>query len=166
MSAIALARWSIVFGGNYYRLPPSPCWLVWDKLNGGTTFADCELAWTNLPIAVRRIALTWNGFARGGGEGSAVMRRDHPTQKPVEVMRWCIGHLPDADGTILDPFMGSGTTGVAAVRMGRAFVGIERDPDYFAAACRRIAEAYRQPDMLTAPPAPAAPASEQLGLSL
>lgn len=67
-AAIRLARWSIVFGGNYYRLPPSSCWLVWDKLNGSTHFADCELAWTNLPIAVKKISLLWNGLARGGGE--------------------------------------------------------------------------------------------------
>lgn len=60
--AVSIARHSIIFGGNYYDLPPSSCWLVWDKLNGESDFADCELAWTNLPKAVRRIRFMWNGM--------------------------------------------------------------------------------------------------------
>lgn len=140
----AAGRWAIIFGGNYYTLPPSSCWLVWDKLNGDSDFADCELAWTNLPKAVRRIRFMWNGMFRQNGEG----RGDHPTQKPIEVMRWCIESLPAPSKTILDPFMGSGTTGVAAVKMGRDFIGIEAKQIYFDAACRRISEAQRQPDML------------------
>lgn len=132
----------IIFGGNFYNLPPTSCWLVWDKLNSGD-FADCELAWTNLPMAIRRISFRWNGMIRQNKEP----RGDHPTQKPVEVMRWCLGHIPEAR-MILDPFMGSGTTGVAAVKMGRRFIGIEREPRYFDIACRRISEAYNQPDML------------------
>lgn len=134
---IAKAKYSVVFGGNYYRLPPTSCWLVWDKVNGNTDFADCELAWTNLPKAVRRIVHMWNGAIREPGS----QRGDHPTQKPLEVMKWCIGHLPSPCETILDPFKGSGTTGVAAVQMGRSFVGIEREERYFEAACRRIREA-------------------------
>jgi DNA modification methylase len=139
----AAAKSVIIFGGNYYTLPPTKCWLVWDKLNGDADFADCELAWTNLQKAVRRIRFMWNGWNLGGGES----RGDHPTQKPVGVMRWCIGHLPDGSNTILDPFMGSGTTGVAAVQMGRKFIGIEREPKYFDIACRRIEQAQRQGDM-------------------
>lgn len=88
--AVSLAKWAIVFGGNYYALPPTSCWLVWDKLNGASDFADCELAWTNLPKAVRRIQFMWNGMLRAHGEP----RGDHPTQKPVGVMKWCISHLP------------------------------------------------------------------------
>ena len=128
-------RWQVIFGGNYYECPPASCWLVWDKVNTGE-FADCELAWTNLPKAVRLIRYMWNGMIREKG----AQRGDHPTQKPVEVMKWCIGHLPDPSETILDPFMGSGTTGVAALQMGRKFIGIEREPKYFEAACRRIRE--------------------------
>ena len=94
------------------------------------------------------------------------MTRDHPTQKPIEVMKWCIGHLPEPAETIFDPFMGSGTTGVAAVRMGRVFIGIERDPEYFAVACRRIAEADRQPDLLVAAPRAPAPEAVQAGFDL
>jgi site-specific DNA-methyltransferase (adenine-specific)/modification methylase len=129
-------RWQIVFGGNYYDCPPASCWLVWDKLNSGN-FADAELAWTNLPKAVRVIRYLWNGMIREQG----AQRGDHPTQKPLEVMKWCIGHLPEPNDLILDPFMGSGTTGVAAIQMGKAFIGIEREERYFEAACRRIREA-------------------------
>jgi DNA modification methylase len=145
MTAVRTAgKWAIIFGGNYYSLPPSSCWLVWDKLNGNSDFADCELAWTNLPKAVRRIRFMWNGMFRQNGEG----RGDHPTQKPIDVMKWCIERLPDDSRVILDPFMGSGTTGVAAVKLGRKFTGIEIDPKYFDVACRRIADAMRQPDLL------------------
>lgn len=136
-------QWNIIFGGNYYDCPPTSCWLVWDKINGENDFADCELAWTNLPKAVRRICFLWNGMLRANGE----QRGDHPTQKPIGVMKWCIGHLPDPANTILDPFMGSGTTGVAAVQMGRSFIGIEREPKYFDIACKRIEDAQRQGDM-------------------
>jgi DNA modification methylase len=142
-AAIGKAKWSIVFGGNYYGLPPSSCWLVWDKLNGDSDFADCELAWTNLPKAVRRIRFLWSGCMRRERD----VDREHPTQKPVDVMKWCIEHLPEPNRTIMDPFMGSGTTGVAAVKLGRRFIGIEREPKYFDIAVRRIEEAYRQPDM-------------------
>lgn len=136
------ARFSVIFGGNYYLLPPTSCWLVWDKENGDNNFADCELAWTNIPKAVRRIRHMWNGMLRKGQEE----RHGHPTQKPIEVMKWAIGHVPLPAETILDPFMGSGTTGVAAVQMGRSFIGIEREPKYFDIACKRIEDAQRQGD--------------------
>lgn len=136
--------WQIVFGGNYYSFPASPCWLVWDKKNGSNDFADCELAWTNLPKAVRRIEWMWNGMLRKGGEA----RGFHPTQKPVGVMQWCLQQLPAGVETIMDPFMGSGTTGIACVREGKRFVGIEREAKYFETACERIRKAYEQPDML------------------
>lgn len=141
--AISKANYSMIFGGNYYNLPPTSCWLVWDKINGDNDFADCELAWTNLKKAVRRIRFRWNGMLRQNNEP----RGDHPTQKPIEVMRWCIGHLPAEAKSIIDPFMGSGTTGVASVKMGRQFTGIELEPKYFDIACRRISEAMKQPDL-------------------
>jgi site-specific DNA-methyltransferase (adenine-specific)/modification methylase len=152
-AAMALAKWSIVFGGNYYDLPKTRCWLVWDKLNSGD-FADGELAWTNLPKAVRIIQYRWNGMIRQNNEP----RGDHPTQKPVGVMDWCLSHLPDGTHAILDPFMGSGTTGVSCVRAGLTFTGIEREPRYFEAACRRIAKAYEQPRLFDEPaPKPVQP---------
>jgi DNA modification methylase len=127
------------FGGNYFTLPPTSCWLVWDKLNGDSDFADCELAWTNWDKAVRRLQWRWNGMIRQGNE-----ERYHPTQKPLEVMKWVITLCPKSE-TILDPFMGSGTTGVAAIQMGRKFIGIEREPKYFDIACKRIEQAVAQP---------------------
>jgi len=149
-AAISLSDTAIVFGGNYYSLPPSSCWLVWDKLNGGSDFADCELAWTNMQKAVRIAKIHWNGCMRVERH----IPREHPTQKPVALMQWCLGFLPNAE-TILDPFMGSGTTLVACAKLGRKGIGIELGPDYFEIACKRVEEAYRQPDLFVAPPAPA-----------
>ena len=139
-------KYQAFFGGNYFTLPPTSCWLVWDKLNGDNDFADCELAWTNWPKAVRRLQWRWNGMIRQGNE-----ERYHPTQKPLEVMKWIIELCPKSD-TILDPFMGSGTTGVAAIQMGRKFVGIERDPKYFEIACKRIKQAISQPQLFEPEP--------------
>ena len=146
----SVARYAIIFGGNFYDCPPASCWLVWDKINGNSDFADCELAWTNLNKAVRRLRFMWNGMLRAHGEE----RGDHPTQKPVGVMKWCIEQLPAGCNTILDPFMGSGTTGVAAIKLGRRFIGIEIDPKYFDIACKRIEEATRQPDLFIERPKP------------
>ena len=154
-TAIEQSQWAIVFGGNYYDLPPTSCWLVWDKMINGD-FADCELAWTNLPKAVRRIQYMWNGMLRANKEP----RGDHPTQKPIGVMKWCIEHLPEPSNVILDPFMGSGTTGVACVKLGRRFIGIEVDERYYDIACRRIEAATKQPDLFIEQPKKA----EQLNL--
>ena len=134
-----VSKHQIIWGGNYFRLPPSPCWLVWDKETAGvTTFADCELAWTNLTSAVRLKRYLWSGPYMRVKED-----RVHPTQKPLPVMEWCAERVPKAQ-TNLDPFMGSGTTGVACANLGREFIGIEREPKYFDIACRRIEDAQRQ----------------------
>ena len=146
-----ISRYQIIFGGNYFDLPPSRCWLVWDKDNGDNAFADCELAWTNLDKPVRHIKWMWNGMLRKGGED----RSDHPTQKPLEVMRWCIWQLPTDCRSILDPFMGSGTTGMAAVKANIPFIGIERHEPYFDIACKRIQAALDAPDMFVEAPKPA-----------
>jgi DNA modification methylase len=120
----------IIWGGNYFtdKLPVSRGWLYWNKMMGGD-FSDGELAWTSLDRPLKSIAVC----NKTGG-------KLHPTQKPIKVMEWCLGFLPDAQ-TILDPFLGSGTTGVAALKLGKSFIGIERDRDYFEIACRRIREA-------------------------
>lgn len=138
-ASVAAAKNSIIFGGNYFSLPPASKWLVWDKLNSGD-FADCELAWTNMPGAVRIFKHMWNGMLRDSERGS---QRVHPTQKPVVVMEWCVSQAKDAE-SVADPFMGSGTTGVACANMGKSFYGIEREPKYFEIACRRIEAAYAQ----------------------
>ena len=141
--SIQMADKAIVFGGNYFNLPPTRCWLVWDKLiSNGLSLAHAELAWTNLDQGVRLRRNMWSGPFRQNNEE----RNGHPTQKPVGIMRWCIEQLPKAQ-TVFDPFMGSGTTGVAAVQMGKQFIGIEREPKYFDIACKRIEDAQKQGDL-------------------
>ena len=134
----------ILWGGHNYAnsLPNSYGWLVWDKTpNGireGFIYSHAELAWTDCIKRVQKFSLEWNAGARGGEPFF------HPTQKPVALMQWCLGFLPDAE-TILDPFMGSGTTGVACANLGRKFIGIEIEEKYFDIACKRIETAYSQP---------------------
>lgn len=144
----ACSQEQIIWGGNYFAdlLPPSMRWLSWDKGQREFSLADIELAWTSQQKAAR--VFTY-------GRGAAVRDgKQHPTQKPIALMQWCLGFLPDAR-TILDPFMGSGTTGVACVREGRRFIGIEIDPGYFDIACRRIEAEMRAPRLdLPAPPKP------------
>ena len=135
--ASCLCQDQIIWGGNYYTLPIARCWLLWDKMQEHSG-AHAEMAWTNLDKPVRTFRYARAQLASEG--------KRHPTQKPLSLMKWCIGFLPDAQ-TILDPFMGSGTTGVAAVQMGRKFIGIEREPKYFDIACKRIEDAQRQGDM-------------------
>jgi site-specific DNA-methyltransferase (adenine-specific) len=127
------AEKSIVWGGNYFEFPPSRGWLVWDKeINGA--FADAELAWTNLESPVRLKRHMWNGMIRKGGED-----REHPTQKPIELISWCIGLAGNVQ-TILDPFAGSGTTGRAAKDLGRKAVLIEREERYCEIAAKRMGQ--------------------------
>jgi site-specific DNA-methyltransferase (adenine-specific) len=128
----------IIWGGNYYPLPPVRGWLSWYKPDAPPSLSHFELAWTSIDRTSRQIS---QSIAATNEE-----RVGHPTQKPLRVMKWCIDFLPDAQ-TILDPFMGSGTTGVAATQMGRSFIGIEREPDYFALAVKRIEDAQRQSDL-------------------
>ncbi len=130
-----ISKQQVIFGGHYYTLPPTSCWLVWDKMKGATDFADCELAWTNLKKAVRQKRHRWQGMLKDGQD----QRGLHPTQKPEDVMRWAV-QFTKGD-IILDPFMGSGTIGVAAIKLGRKFWGIELDDNYFEVAKRRIIEA-------------------------
>jgi site-specific DNA-methyltransferase (adenine-specific) len=127
---------SIVWGGNYYDFAPSPAWLVWDKDNGNNGYADCELAWTNLDQAVRRKRYRWMGMLQEHG-GVGKEERVHPTQKPLAIMIWCLGFLK-SQGTILDPFMGSGTTLVAAKQLGRKAIGIEISREYCDVAIKRL----------------------------
>lgn len=135
--AMRLCHNQIIWGGNYYPLPIARCWLLWDKMQEHTG-AHAEMAWTNFDKPVRTFRYARAQLASEG--------KDHPTQKPLPLMKWCLGFIPDAQ-TILDPFMGSGTTGVAAVQMGRKFIGIEREPKYFDIAAKRIEDAQRQSDL-------------------
>lgn len=133
-----MSRHQIIFGGNYFGLPASSCWLVWDKDNGLSDFADCELAWTNLPKAVRRLKWRWAGMLQ---ENMAEKEyREHPTQKPLEVMKWAIKQAPDECALVLDPFMGSGTTLRAAKDLGRKAIGIEISEKYCEIAAKRLSQ--------------------------
>ena len=135
------------------RLPDCGRWLFWDKRVDVLPEWDqgCgEMAWHSKPGAVRVCRLMWGGLVMAAGsKGEEPTERCHPSQKPVGLMRWCIDQAKvPAGGTILDPYMGSGSTGVAAVQMRHPFVGIEIEPRYFDVACRRIEQAQRQGDLL------------------
>lgn len=138
----------VLFGANNYasRLPDSGGWIFWDKNNGAPAnfMGDGELIWTSKKGAVRKVAYMWKGILRDGevGQGSF-----HPTQKPVALMMWLIERHTKLGETIFDPFMGSGTTGVAAVQLGRNFIGCEIDPGYFEIAKKRIDAAQLQPQL-------------------
>ena len=127
---------SIIWGANNFELPTSEYFLVWDKQQTVSNFASAELAYTNIKIPAKVFRFSIHQHNQ--------IEKDHPTQKPVDLMVWCIDFVPKAE-TILDPFMGSGTTGVAAIQMGRKFIGIEREPKYFDIACKRIEQAVSQP---------------------
>lgn len=138
----------VIWGGNYFsdKLPPSKGWLYWQKLMGGD-FADGELAWTSRDRALREFTFC------NKNQGA-----EHPAQKPVELFRWCLQFFPDAR-SVVDPYMGSGTCGIACVKAGVAFVGIERHEAYLDIACRRIEAALKEPDLFIPQPAPVLTAS-------
>lgn len=142
-----IAEKTILWGANWYtrHLPHSGGWLVWDKRKGvesmaekGWPLGEAELAWTNVIGSTRVFRNLWSGLLRSTEKGQFY----HPTQKPVALMEWCFGFIDSP--TILDPFMGSGTTGVACANLGRKFIGIEIEERYFQIACERIEAAYAQ----------------------
>jgi site-specific DNA-methyltransferase (adenine-specific)/modification methylase len=137
----SIAQKVIIWGGNFFDLPVSKSWLVWNKIIRNFSSSVCELAWTNLDKPI-------NAFDYSHGQ-LAIEGKQHPTQKPLPLMIWCIEQAGNPN-IILDPFMGSGTTGVAAIQMGRKFIGIEREPKYFEIACKRIEQATKQEDMFIA----------------
>lgn len=145
----------ILWGANHFAnaLPPMSSWLIWDKRAASrhtNDFADCEMAWSNSGGVARMFRHQWDGMMKASERG---IERVHPTQKPIELMRWCLEQIPDCFA-VCDPFMGSGTTGVASAKMGRSFIGIEIDGGYFDIACRRIETALKQPDLFIEPPKP------------
>lgn len=139
----SLSRHQIIWGGNYFTdyLPPTMQWLVWDKGQRGFSLADGEFAWSSQNKAARIFTYARAKALQDG--------KEHPTQKPVELMSWCLGFLKDAK-VICDPFMGSGTTGVACAKAGKAFIGMEKYEPYFDVACRRIESQLSRPDMFVA----------------
>jgi DNA modification methylase len=134
---LQVSKSQIIWGGNYFTdyLAPTMQWLVWDKGQRNFSLADCEFAWSSQMRASRIFEMSRSKALQDG--------KQHATQKPIALMEWCIGHLAKAE-TILDPFMGSGTTGVACANLGRKFIGIEIEQKYFDIACERIEAAYAQ----------------------
>lgn len=126
----SLADDCIVWGGNYFTLPPRRGWLVWDKIVRNFSSGHCELAWTTIDQPVRAFSFSHGQLATEG--------KLHPTQKPLDLMVWCIGFLPDGD--VLDPFAGSGSTLVAAKRLGRKAIGVEKEERYCEIAAKRLAQ--------------------------
>ncbi|RWF66867.1 site-specific DNA-methyltransferase [Mesorhizobium sp.] len=141
---------TIIWGANYFDVPPARCWLLWNKINSVPTMADAEMAWTNFDKPAKRF-------------DAPVGRVDfgHPTSKPLPLIQWCLSFVPSAR-LVLDPFFGSGTTAVACAKAGKAFVGTEINETYFDAACERIRKAYDQPDMFITPERPPDPKQEAL----
>jgi site-specific DNA-methyltransferase (adenine-specific)/modification methylase len=140
----------LFFGADHFsaRLPHGR-WFAWDKLNGWESHdynSDVEFIWLKGRGAARIVRHLWKGVQQDSEKG---MSRVHSKQKPIVVMKWCLGFIRAP--LILDPFMGSGTTGVACVNLGRRFIGIEIEPAYFDIACRRIEAAYRQPRLFDEP---------------
>ena len=139
---VRVGKTVVVWGGNYFTdsLPPSSCWLVWDKGQRDFSLADGEMAWVNQDKAMRIFSYPRAAMIKENGF--------HPTQKPIALMKWCIELVSKPGDTIFDPFAGSGTTGVACVKTGRNFIGCEIDKGYFDIATKRIEEAQMQLPLL------------------
>ena len=121
----------IVWGGNYFKIPPSRGWIVWDKRPMPPSYASCELAWTSYD----RNATTWNGKT---GNECPVANRIHPTQKPVALYRWLLSNYAQPGQRILDTHLGSGSHAIACYYAGMHLTACEIDEDYFKAASERI----------------------------
>ena len=131
-----VSRNQILWGANHYRARESSAWIVWDKLNGATDFADAELAYTSFKTAVRVFRFRWNGMLQGDMKNKE--ERIHPTQKPVKLYEWLLMNYAKEGDRILDTHLGSGSIAIACHNLGFDLVGCELDPDYYAAACERL----------------------------
>ena len=135
-----ISKNQVIFGGNYYCsiLGDTSCFIVWDKDNGKSNFADCELAWTSFKSAVRIFKYRWHGMLQGNMKNKEF--RYHPTQKPLPLMKWILNNYSKNDDTILDPFLGSGTTARACKDLGRKCIGIEISQEYCDIAVKRLGQ--------------------------
>lgn len=143
---LRVSKKQIVWGANHFisKIPfDSSCWIVWDKDNGETDFADCELAWTSFDTAVRKFKYKWQGMLQENMKNKEI--RIHPTQKPVALYEWIYQKYLPKGGKVLDTHLGSGSNRIAADKMGNIdFVGCELDKDYFDAQEKRFADFKKQ----------------------
>ena len=142
---IRVSKNQVIWGANHFisKIPfDSSCWIVWDKDNGKTDFADCELAYTSFKTAVRKFKFRWNGMLQENMKNKEV--RIHPTQKPVALYKWLLRNYAKEGDKILDTHMGSGSIAIACHYMGFNLTACELDPDYYKAACERIDRETRQ----------------------
>ena len=130
----------IIWGANHFieNIPNSnsSCWIVWDKQNGKNDFADCELAYCSFKTAVRKFDFKWHGMIQGDMKNKEI--RIHPTQKPIKLYEWLLMNYAKEGDKILDTHLGSGSSAIAAHRLGYSFWGFEIDVDYYDAAIKRI----------------------------
>lgn len=150
-----VSKHQIIWGANHFAdrfNSASPSWIVWDKMNGASTFADAELAYCSMPCAVRIFRYVWNGMHQGqmGGNKKLNEPRIHPTQKPAALYEWLIDKYAKTGQKILDTHLGSGSSAVAANARGFDFVGIELNLNHFQSACVRIENALRQKNLFAA----------------
>lgn len=135
---LRVSKKAIIFGGNYFieYLKNSSCWLVWDKNNGKTDFADCELAWTNFDTAVRKYKFTWQGMLQEDMRFKE--KRYHPTQKPLELFYMILQDYSKEDDLILDCYAGSFTTAIVCEQLGKKNVSIEKEKKYCDIGIKRL----------------------------
>lgn len=142
---IRVSKNQIVWGANHFiNLIPfaSPCWIVWDKVNGDNGYADCELAWTSFKTAVRKVKHRWHGMLQADMKNKEI--RIHPTQKPVNLYKWLFDEYAEKGQKVLDTHLGSGSSAIAAHYAGLDFVGLEIDTTYFNDAQKRFKEITSQ----------------------
>lgn len=135
----------IIWGANHFIKSigmNSSCWIVWDKLNGGNDFADCELAYTSFVTAVRKFSFSWNGMIQGDMKNKEI--RIHPNQKPVKLYMWLLSNYASPGQKIIDTHLGSGSSAIAAHYFGVDFVGCDIDKHYFDLAEQRIINETKQ----------------------
>lgn len=136
---LRVSKKAIIWGANHFisKIPyDSSCWIVWDKENGENDFSDCELAWTNFKTSVRRFKFRWAGMLQGNMKNKEI--RIHPTQKPVALYSWILDNYANQGDRIFDPFLGSGSSRIAAYKKGFDFYACELDKDYYEAQEERF----------------------------
>ena len=138
---LRVSKNSVIWGGNYFAdyLPPSQCWLIWDKLKGeGVNYADCELAWTSFGKAAKKFTFAWNGMIQGDMKNKEI--KIHPTQKPVALYKWILANYAKAGDLILDTHVGSASSLIACEDMGFKYVGFEISKEYYDLSTERLRE--------------------------